>query len=83
MKNPVGVALMILRKRAELGQRDIAEWCAVSEPTVSKWETGRVMPPEDQILHVLNVLDVEKAEYDWLVNYLSAPKEVRYAAPQA
>lgn len=70
VKNAVGIALLVLRKRAGFGQRDIADWCGVAEPTVSKWETGRVALPEDQLTLLLKVLDVEREEFDWLVGYL-------------
>ena len=50
------------RQNAGLGQKEIAINLKVSQPTVSDWENGRVMPSGANLLNLANLLSVS-ADY--------------------
>lgn len=47
-----------LRRRAGLGQKEIASIIGVSRPTVSEWETGRKTPTGDRLKRLAELFDV-------------------------
>ena len=47
-----------LRRRAGLGQKEIASIVGVARPTVSEWETGRKNPTGDRLMKLAEYFDV-------------------------
>lgn len=60
----IGYAIQILRRRPgrRINQQAIAAACGVAESTVSKWETGRLPVPTDQLPIICSTLGVTEAE---------------------
>ena len=48
-----------LRKKLKITQEQIATACAVSQKTVSRWETGESEPSLEELQSLANVLCVE------------------------
>lgn len=56
MNKDTEIGLLIRQRRIELGYtlREIADFCGVSESTVSRWETGRIATVKRAQLHQLS-----------------------------
>lgn len=61
--------LTALRKSRELTQEQLAERLHVSRQSVSKWETGQVVPEVDKIIELSKAFDVT-------MDYLLKPSEI-------
>lgn len=54
--------LRSVRKKANLTQAQLAEKLGINRATVSKYETGEIVPSVDQIINICGVLDVSFEE---------------------
>ena len=61
--------LITLRKSRELTQEQLAEQLNVSRQSISKWESGQVIPEVEKIVELSKVFDVT-------VDYLLKPSEI-------
>lgn len=61
--------LITLRKGKELTQEQLAEQLNVSRQSVSKWESGQVIPEVDKIIELSKAFDVS-------IDYLLQPSEL-------
>ena len=61
--------LIALRKSRELTQEQLAEQINVSRQSISKWESGQVIPEVEKIVELSKVFDVT-------VDYLLKPSEI-------
>ncbi len=61
--------LITLRKSRELTQEQLAERLNVSRQSVSKWETGQVIPEAEKLLELSRTFDVT-------IDYLLKPSEI-------
>ncbi len=61
--------LTALRKGRELTQEQLAEQLGVSRQSVSKWESGQVVPEVEKIVELSRVFDVS-------IDYLLKPSEL-------
>lgn len=61
--------LIILRKGRELTQEQLAEQLNVSRQSVSKWESGQVIPEVEKIIELSKVFNVT-------LDYLLKPSEI-------
>ncbi len=61
--------LIALRKGRELTQEQLAEQLNVSRQSVSKWESGQVVPEVEKIVELSRVFDVS-------IDYLLKPSEL-------
>lgn len=61
--------LITLRKSRELTQEQLAEQLNVSRQSISKWETGQVIPEAEKIVELSRVFDVT-------LDYLLKPSEI-------
>lgn len=70
-RNTYGVRrkLITLRKSRELTQEQLAEQLNVSRQSISKWESGQVIPEVEKIVELSKVFDVT-------VDYLLKPSEI-------
>lgn len=64
--------LKSVRDRADIGQKDVADTLGVSAGTVSRWESGDVVPRDDVLLKLADYFGVTPA---WL-RYGQEPREV-------
>lgn len=51
-------ALKELRRIKRISQEQLARMMFVGRPKISLWETGALIPPEDEIIMMANVLNV-------------------------
>ena len=58
----MGEFIHVLRKEKGLTQRELAEKIAVSDKTVSKWETGYALPDTSMLLKLCTTLNVSVNE---------------------
>lgn len=58
--------LIALRKSRELTQEQLAEQINVSRQSISKWESGQVIPEVEKIVELSKVFDVT---VDYLLNH--------------
>lgn len=58
----MGEFIHVLRKEKGLTQRELAEKIAVSDKTVSKWETGYALPDTSMLLKLCSTLNVSVNE---------------------
>lgn len=63
--------LITLRKSRELTQEQLAEQLNVSRQSISKWESGQVIPEVEKIVELSKVFDVT---VDYLLNCLKQVK---------
>ncbi len=61
--------LTALRKGRELTQEQLAEQLNVSRQSISKWESGQVIPEVDKIVELSKLFDVS-------IDYLLKPSEI-------
>ena len=61
--------LIALRKSRELTQEQLAEQLNVSRQSISKWESGQVIPEVEKIVELSKAFDVT-------VDYLLKPSEI-------
>ncbi len=61
--------LTALRKSRELTQEQLAEQLNVSRQSVSKWESGQVIPEAEKLMELSRVFDVS-------IDYLLKPSEL-------
>lgn len=61
--------LIALRKGRELTQEQLAEQLNVSRQSVSKWESGQVIPEAEKLMELSRVFDVS-------IDYLLKPSEL-------
>lgn len=61
--------LITLRKSKELTQEQLAEQLNVSRQSVSKWETGQVIPEVEKLVELSRAFDVT-------IDYLLKPSEI-------
>lgn len=61
--------LITLRKGRELTQEQLAEQLNVSRQSISKWESGQVIPEVDKIVELSKLFDVS-------IDYLLKPSEI-------
>ena len=54
--------LITLRKSRELTQEQLAEQLNVSRQSISKWESGQVIPEVEKIVELSKVFDVKEVE---------------------
>ena len=67
----IGKQIANLRKARGYSQKEFAEMISISQPALSRWERGAVIPPLQQLEHVCEILDIsfdqtfgdEKTEY--------------------
>lgn len=50
------------RRNMNMTQKDLAEAVNVHQGTVSRWESGRAMPPLDMGLKLIDALRISQAE---------------------
>ena len=62
--------IKLARQKAGLGQKEIAISLKVSQPTVSDWENGKVMPSGENLL---NLADLLSASADYLLGRTNDP----------
>ena len=62
MQNYLG--FKILRHKAGLRQMDIARELDVTESQVTKWETGRAMPSEEECEQLASLLGVRREQLE-------------------
>lgn len=55
----------VIRKRAKLGQVDIANMVGVSVATVSHWETGKTFPPRTKWKDIEKAYGVPFKDIEW------------------
>lgn len=55
----------VIRKRAHLGQVDIANMVGVSVTTVSHWETGKTFPPRSKWKDIEKAYGVPFKDIEW------------------
>ena len=58
----IGKHIILLRETAGLSQKDLAEKISVTQPSLSRWESGAVVPPLYQIERIAGVLGVSLEE---------------------
>lgn len=61
--------IITLRKGRELTQEQLAERLSVSRQSISKWESGQVIPEAEKIVELSKVFDVT-------LDYLLKPSEI-------
>jgi transcriptional regulator with XRE-family HTH domain len=76
----VAPALRLLRKRAGLTQRGLAEISGVSKNLLSNWETGATQPSMESLAKVLEALDVDLLDFHNTIRLLTG-KAVEKAGP--
>ena len=80
----IGKQIILLRETAGISQKDLAEKISVTQPSLSRWESGVVVPPLHQIeriagalgLSLEEVLSEDKEEYEKLRKKLLASRLV-------
>ena len=55
----IGLFLKELRKQKQFTQAQFAEMLGVSNPTVSRWETGTNMPDFDALIEIADFCEIE------------------------
>ena len=64
--------LIALRKSRELTQEQLAEQLNVSRQSISKWESGQVIPEVEKIVELSKVFDVT---VDLSLIHISSPRD--------
>lgn len=59
MENTIGNRIRKHRKQRNLSQEELAELCSVAAPTVSRWETGSLIPNRKHQLQLADILKIE------------------------
>jgi transcriptional regulator with XRE-family HTH domain len=67
----IGPAIRLLRKKARLTQRDLAEASGVSKNILSNWETGATQPSMGSLIKVLEALDVDLLDFHHTIRQLT------------
>lgn len=50
--------LVVYRKAKRLTQFDVAKILGVTDTLISKWETGKVIPPNEQVVKLCEIYGV-------------------------
>ena len=58
----IGKQIILLRETAGISQKDLAEKISVTQPSLSRWESGAVVPPLHQIERIAGALGVSLEE---------------------
>ena len=61
-KEKTGKFILALRKEKGFTQKELAVRLAVSDKTISKWETGAGMPDISMLIPLANVFDITVTE---------------------
>ena len=57
-----GLNLLLYRKKAKLGQKELGEKLGISRALISMFETGKVMPTNNMAVDIARILGVAPEE---------------------
>lgn len=71
----IGHIIREYRKKKGLTQRELGDSLGISDKTISRWETGRVMPDLEMYTKVFSTLDIPPEKGIGLSMVVQSPKE--------
>ena len=67
MENKIGRLIAKLRKQAHMSQEELAYKTGVNRMTVSRWETGKLLPSSKNLLRLAEIFEIDSSIFVSLI----------------
>ena len=72
MENKIGRLIAKLRKQAHMSQEELAYKTGVNRMTVSRWETGKLLPSSKNLLRLAEIFEIDSSIFVSLITTIES-----------